>query len=378
MVVDEAWWQRATIYHLYPLSFADSDGDGVGDLVGITSRLGYLAGEPDSPGVDAIWLSPIFRSPVVDFGYDVADHCDVDPRFGTLGDAEALIEAAHRRGLRVQFDFVPNHTSDQHGWFVEARSGPAAEHRDFYVWADPAPGGGPPNNWHSAFAAIGSAWTLDELSGQYYLHSYTPEQPDLHWRNPAVRAAMHDVLRFWLDRGVDGFRVDAPHRIAKDPELRDNAPDVVNLLLSTQLDARRHRNIDHDDVHELIRGLRSVLDEYPDRVLIGEVGVRNPQRRLAYHGTAGDEFHLMFHFGYLDTSWDAESFRALGQRLDERPNPHRWPTHVLSNHDLSRSATRFSRPGDCVEQVLATARAAAVVLLTLPARRLSTTAKRSA
>ncbi len=366
MAVDEAWWQRAAIYHIYPLSFADSDGDGVGDLAGITSRLGYLAGEPDSLGVDAIWLSPIFRSPMVDFGYDIADHCDIDPRFGTLADAETLIEQAHHHGLRVLFDFVPNHTSDQHAWFVDALSGPAAEHRDCYVWADPAAGGGPPNNWRSAFAKVGSAWTLDEASGQYYLHSYTPEQPDLNWRNPAVRAAMRDVLRFWLARGVDGFRVDAPHRIAKDPELRDNPPDVVNVLLSTQLDDRRHRNIDHEDVHELIRGLRSVLDEYPDRVLIGEVGVRHPVRRMAYHGSAGDEFQLIFDFGYLDTGWDAKSFRALGERLDRQPDPRRWPTHVLSNHDLSRSATRFSGPGAGIDQVLARARAAAVLLLTLP------------
>ena len=347
-----SWWQHATIYHIYPLSFADADGDGWGDLPGITAHLDH----PAELGADAIWLSPVYRSPMVDFGYDITDHCDVDPRFGTLADAEELIAAAHRRGLRVLLDYVPNHTSDQHPWFLDAVSGRAAAHREYYIWADPAADGGPPNNWRSAFAAVGSAWTYDRPSAQYYLHSYTPQQPDLNWRSPAVRQAMHDVLRFWLERGVDGFRVDAPHRLAKDAALRDNPSDVVDLLLSTQVDDRRHRNIDVDDAHEIVRGIRAVLDGYPGTVLIGEVGVRHPQRRLAYHG-ADDELQLLFDFGFLDCPWSAAAFRAAGERLDAEPDPARWPTHVLSSHDISRHATRFGSTN---------ARAAAVLLLTLP------------
>ncbi len=346
------WWQNATIYHIYPLSFADSDGDGWGDLRGVTSRLDHVA----ALGVDAIWLSPIYRSPMVDFGYDITDHCAVDPRFGTLDDADALIAASHERGLRVILDYVPNHTSDQHPWFRDALSGRTSPHREFYVWADPAPDGGPPNNWRSAFAATGAAWTLHEPTGQYYLHSYTAQQPELNWRSPRLREAMLDVLRFWLDRGVDGFRVDAPHRLAKDTALRDNAPDVVGLLVSTQLDDRRHHNMDVDAVHEVIRGIRSVVGGYPDTVLIGEVGVRHPERRLAYHGT-DDEFQLIFDFGFLDCPWSATAFRAAGDRLAAVPDPARWPTHVLSSHDISRHATRLGP---------AHARAAAVLLLTLP------------
>lgn len=210
------WWRTATVYQIYPLSYADASGDGFGDLRGIIEHLGHLAGDADSLGIDAIWLSPIYRSPMVDFGYDVADHCAVDPRFGSLQDADALIGEAHARGLRLLLDFVPNHTSDQHEWFERARRSRTDPYRDWYVWADPSSDGGPPNNWLSVFERIGRAWTFDEPSGQYYLHSYTAQQPDLNWRNPAVRAAMHEVMRFWLGRGVDGFRVDAPHRLGKD------------------------------------------------------------------------------------------------------------------------------------------------------------------
>jgi alpha-glucosidase len=218
------WWRDAVFYQVYPRSFADSDGDGIGDLAGITAHLDHLRGGPDSLGVDALWLSPFYASPMVDFGYDISDHCAVDPVMGTMADFDALVEAAHARGLKVIIDFVPNHTSDQHQWFVEARSGRSSVRRDFYVWADPAPDGGPPNNWPSAFAATGAAWSYDEPSGQYYLHSYTAEQPDLNWRNPAVVDAMTGVLDFWLRRGVDGVRVDAIHRLGKDPRLRSNRP----------------------------------------------------------------------------------------------------------------------------------------------------------
>ena len=261
-------------------------------------------------------------------------------------------------------DFVPNHTSDQHEWFRSARGGRAAPYRDFYVWADPVDGG-PPNNWLAAFEAAGAAWTFDAASGQYYLHSYTPQQPDLNWANPAVRAEMHDVLRFWLDRGVDGFRIDAPHRLAKDPLLRDNPPDVVELRLATQTDDRRHRNIDHPDVHGYLRELRAVADGYPGTVLLAEIGVHHPQRRLAYYGTDGDEAQLIFDFGFWSCPWQAAAFRRAGEQLGAGDDAHHWPVHALSNHDISRHASRFAVPGDPAATGRRT-RAAAVLLLSLP------------
>src|SRR6185503_7347686 len=211
------WWQRGIIYQIYPRSFMDSSGDGVGDLRGLISRLDYLRGL----GVDAVWLSPIFPSPMKDFGYDVSDYTGIHPLFGTLEDFDLLIREAHAHKIKLVLDFVPNHTSDQHPWFVESRSSRDNPKRDWYIWRDPAPAGGPPNNWIAAFTGD-SAWTLDETTGQYYLHLFLAEQPDLNWRNPDVVAAMHDTLRFWLDRGVDGFRIDVAHCIGKDPEFADD------------------------------------------------------------------------------------------------------------------------------------------------------------
>jgi alpha-glucosidase len=363
--VSAGWWRNATVYQIYPLSYADASGDGFGDLRGIIDHLGHLAGEMDSLGVDAIWLSPIYRSPMVDFGYDVADHCAVDPLFGSLQDADALIREAHRRGLRVLLDYVPNHTSDQHEWFKRARGSRADRYRNWYVWGDPSPDGGPPNNWLSAFERVGRAWTFDEATGQYYLHSYTAQQPDLNWRNPAVRAAMHDVMRFWLDRGVDGFRVDAPHRLGKDELLRDNTPDVVDLRVATQLDDRRHRNLDDPVVHEYLRGLRRVTDGYPDRVLIGEVGVHHPVRRRDYYG-AGDELHMVFDFGFWSNPWQAEAFRRSAWEQEAVIESGGWPTHALSNHDLPRHASRYAHRTATGMDTTSRSRAAAVLLTALP------------
>ncbi len=207
------WWKRGAIYQIYPRSFADSDGDGVGDLEGIRSHLDHVA----SLGVEAIWLSPVFPSPMADFGYDVSDYCDIDPTFGTLADFDRLVADAHARGIRIVLDWVANHTSEEHPWFLESRSSRDNPKRDWYVWADPAPDGGPPNDWTSAFAAIGPAWNWDESTGQYYLHSFAPAQPDLNWDNPEVEAAMHETVRFWMERGVDGLRLDAIIKIGKDP-----------------------------------------------------------------------------------------------------------------------------------------------------------------
>ncbi|HEY0629920.1 MAG TPA: alpha-amylase family glycosyl hydrolase, partial [Sphingomicrobium sp.] len=257
------WWERGVIYQIYPRSFQDSDGDGVGDLKGIAQRLDYLA----ELGVDAIWLSPIFPSPMADFGYDVADYTGIDPRFGTLDDFDRLLAAAHDRGLKLMLDFVPNHSSDQHPWFVESRSSRNNPKRDWYIWRDPAPNGGPPNNWISDFG--GSAWEWDEATGQYYLHAFLTEQPDLNWRNPEVRQAMFDVMRFWFERGVDGFRIDVLWHMIKAEDLPDNPPNPDYRPGRGEM----HRvlqlhSTDQPEVHEICSEMRRIADEYGDRLLV--------------------------------------------------------------------------------------------------------------
>jgi alpha-glucosidase len=337
-----AWWQRAVIYQIYPRSFADATGDGVGDLRGVLEHLDHLRAAPspgrpsgdsgDSLGVDAIWLSPFYPSPMADFGYDVSDYTGVDPLFGTLADFDALLEAAHRRGLKVIIDWVPNHTSDQHPWFVESRGSRESPKRDWYVWRDPAPDGGPPNNWRSSFAAVGPAWTLDDATGQYHLHSFLPQQPDLNWENEEVQAAMHRVLRFWLDRGVDGFRIDVVYKLAKDPELRDNEP------------GRRHDQ-DWPTVHDRVRGIRQVIDEYEHRMIVGEVYLLDLRRVVGYINT-GDQLHLAHNFVFVHLPWDAAAVRASVEEFASLAEPTAWPVWFLENHDHSRVATRYAgRPG---------------------------------
>ncbi|MBW3626754.1 MAG: DUF3459 domain-containing protein [Actinobacteria bacterium] len=343
------WWKSAVIYQIYPRSFADSaprsDGVAVGDLEGIRRRLDHLVWL----GVDALWLSPVYRSPMADFGYDVSDHCDIDPLFGTLDDFDRLLADAHGRGLRVILDWVPNHTSDRHPWFVESRSSRDAPRRHWYVWRDPAPGGGPPNNWRAAFADV-PAWTFDEATGQYYLHLFLPEQPDLNWGEPGVVEAMHDVLRFWLDRGVDGFRADVVHAIGKDPALPDDSPEAALLPKSS--------TNDHHSTHALLRDIRALLDGYPgDRMMVGEVYLLDTAQVATYYG-AGDELHLAFNFPPLYTPWDAALWRQRLDEVDRHVTPvGGWPTWVLSNHDNPRHRTRYGSE--------ARARAAAVLLLTL-------------
>jgi alpha-glucosidase len=328
-VGDLAWWQSGVIYQIYPRSFADANGDGVGDLPGILDHLDYLNdGHGGGLGVTAIWLSPFYRSPMADFGYDIADYCDVDPLFGTLRDFDELLAAAHRRGLKVIVDWVPNHTSDQHPWFTESASSRASPQRDWYVWRDPAPDGGPPNNWQSAFKAVGPAWTFHEPTGQYYLHSFTPHQPDLNWDNPEVEAAMHDVLRFWLNRGADGFRIDVVYKIAKDPELRDNEP------------ARRHDE-DWPTIHPRLRGIRAVVDEYPERMIVGEVYLLDLQQLVSYINS-GDELNLAHNFVFFHLPWRAEAFRSSVQRFTELAERAAWPAWFLENHDHSRVASRYA------------------------------------
>lgn len=351
---DRHWWQDGVVYQIYPRSFMDSNGDGVGDLTGIQERLDHLSWL----GVDAIWLSPCFPSPMKDFGYDVSDYCDVDPLFGSLEDMDALVRACHERGIRVLLDWVPNHTSDQHVWFQASRSSRDDPKRDWYVWRDAAPGGGPPNNWQAVFG--GSAWEWDEATQQYYLRSFLKEQPDLNWRNPEVEAAMHDTLRFWLDRGVDGFRIDVIHRIAKDPALRDN-PLHENGMPGFLGQVHQHDE-NHPDVHGFLKRIRRVMDEYEGRMTVGEVALAPPDPRevAGYYGDC-DELDLAFNFAFLHAPWSAPAIRHEIESFSALIPEGGWPCWVLSNHDVSRHASRHDHPelGD------ARARLAAALLLTL-------------
>ena len=344
------WWQSGIIYQIYPRSFADSDGDGIGDLQGIIGRLDYLRWL----GVDAIWISPIYPSPMADFGYDVSDYMDIHPMFGTLRDFDALLSAAHARGIRVILDLVPNHTSDEHPWFIESRSSRDNPKRDWYIWRSPAPNGEPPNNWLSTFG--GSAWELDPRTSQYYYHAYLKQQPDLNWRHPEVQAAMHQVLRFWLDRGVDGFRVDVIWHLIKDDQFRSNPPNPqfrtgewpYRQLLATY-------TTDRPEVHDIIGGMRRVLDEYGDRLMIGEVYLP-VERLVTYYGASGNGCHLPFNFQLIELPWQVETIAATIDAYEAALPLHGWPNWVLGNHDKSRLATRIGN---------AQTRIAAMLLLTL-------------
>jgi alpha-glucosidase len=345
-----AWWQTAVMYQIYPRSFQDDSGDGIGDLRGILRRLPYLC----ELGVDAVWISPIFPSPMADFGYDVADYTGIDPLFGTLPELDALLAAAHASGLRILLDLVANHTSDRHAWFQESRASRESARRDWYIWRDPAPDGGPPNNWRSAFG--GSAWEMDPRTGQYYYHAFLAAQPDLNWRNPAVRAAMHEVMRFWLGRGVDGFRVDVIWHLLKDDQFRDNPPNPAfrpgqppdHAVIPVH-------TTDLPEVHEVIAGLRRVVDEFPDRVLIGEVYLPI-DRLVTYYGRNLEGAHLPFNFALLDTPWEARGIARLIDEYEAALPPGGWPNWVLGNHDRPRIAGRVGP---------AQARIAAMLLLTL-------------
>ncbi len=355
--VEQPWWQTAVIYQIYPRSFQDGNGDGIGDLEGIIERLDYLAGDSsDSLGIDAIWISPFFPSPMADFGYDVSNYRDVDPTFGDLETFDRLVDAAHRRGIRVIIDYVPNHTSDLHRWFTDSRSSRNSEKRDWYIWRDAQSDGSLPNNWGSPFG--GPAWTLDPTTGQYFLHQFLPEQPELNWRNPKVERAMFDVLRFWLDRGVDGFRMDVIGMIIKDAELRDNPPNPeapvdlpVNDIFGRQ---RRLHNEDQDGVHDVLRRMRLVLDEYDGICGIGELGY-SLERWVRYYGD-DDELHLPFNFRLMEQPWDAAAIRTSVEALEAALPAEAWPTYVLGSHDQPRLASRIGT---------AQARIAGMLLLTL-------------
>jgi alpha-glucosidase len=347
---DEFWWRDGIFYQIYPRSFQDTDSDGVGDLAGIIRRLPYLT----ALGVDAIWLSPIFPSPMADFGYDISDYTGIDPLFGSIGEFDGLVSVAHAGGLKVILDLVPNHTSDQHPWFIEARSSRDNPRRDWYLWHEPGADGGPPNNWLSEFG--GSAWQYDDTTGQYYYHAFLAQQPDLNWRNPDVRAAMYEVMRFWLRRGVDGFRVDVIWHLIKDAAFRDNPPNPNYREGRPPHEKFLTRySADQPEVQEVVAEMRRVIDEFDSRVLIGEIYLP-VQRLVAYYGNDLAGAQMPFNFALLSTLWSARSIEKIIADYEGALPAGAWPNWVLGNHDRPRVASRVGH-----EQ----ARVAAMLLLTL-------------
>lgn len=347
---ENIWWKKDVVYQIYPRSFKDNDGDGVGDLKGIKEKLDYL----QKLGIQAIWISPIYPSPMADFGYDVSDYTGIHPLFGTMEDFDDLLKAIHRRGMKLILDLVPNHSSNQHPWFQESRSSKDNPKRDWYIWKDPAPDGGTPNNWLSVFG--GSGWEYDEKTEQYYYHAFLKEQPDLNWRNPEVQKAMFDVMRFWLKKGVDGFRVDVMWHMIKDDQFRNDPPNPeykegmnsYSRLLPTY-------STDQDEVHDIVAKMRKVIDEFDERLLIGEIYL--PIHKLVrYYGHENEGAHLPFNFQLLQLPWKAEEINIAINEYEGALPKNGWPNWVLGNHDKSRIASRVGK-----EQ----AKIAAMLLLTL-------------
>lgn len=344
------WWRHGIFYQIYPRSFQDSNADGVGDLGGVLERLPYLK----ALGIDAVWLSPIFVSPMADFGYDISDYTRIDPLFGTMHDFDALVNAAHESGLKLVLDLVPNHTSDQHPWFIESRSSRENPKREWYIWRDGKGDGGPPNNWLSEFG--GSAWQYDDATSQCYYHAFLAQQPDLNWRNPDVRKAIYNVMRFWLAKGVDGFRVDVIWHLMKDAEFRDNPPNPhYHEGRPPHEKFLAQYSTDQPEVHEVIAEMRRVTEEFGSRVLIGEIYL--PLHRLvAYYGNNLAGAQMPFNFALLSTLWSARSIGKIIADYEQALPEGAWPNWVLGNHDWPRIASRVGR-----EQ----ARVAAMLLLTL-------------
>lgn len=348
----DRWWHGAVLYQVYVRSWQDSDGDGYGDLRGALDRLDHLSWL----GVDGIWLSPTMPSPDTDWGYDVSDYRQVHPELGTLDDLDRLIAGAGDRGMRVLLDLVPNHTSSEHAWFVDARSGPGAAHRDWYVWADPGPGGAPPNNWLDPTGA--PAWTLDDASGQYYLHNFLPTQPDLNWWNPEVRAEFESILAFWFDRGVAGFRIDVAHALYKDRLLRDDPPAPPGPGSRFGLDPVRSMN--QPEVHDVYRRWRGIAEGYaPPRLLLGETWVIDPVRLASFYGD-DDELDLGFNFAFVFAPFTAAALSGVVAETLAALPPGGCPVWVASNHDISRFPTRWAGGDE------RRARLALLVLATLP------------
>jgi alpha-glucosidase len=347
------WWKSGVIYQIYVRSFYDSSGDGIGDIRGIINKIDYLK----DLGIDAVWLSPVNRSPMYDMGYDVSDYRAIDPIFGTDRDFESLIKKLHAKDIKIIMDLVINHTSHLHPWFLASRSSKKNAKRDWYIWRKPAPGGGPPNNWKSAFG--GSAWEMDAHTGQYYLHSCLKEQPDLNWRCSELKSAVFAEIRYWLDRGIDGFRLDVVNWFVKDKYFRDN-PFSFNPVTTQKHKYDRNR----PETHDILREIRKILDEYPGRMSVGEVFTLppgDPELSASYLGNGKDELHMAFDFSLIYRLWSAGRFRRAVNKWYKSIPPDGWPCIVLSNHDQARGISRYGM-GETAEKK---ARVAAVMQLTL-------------
>lgn len=347
---ENLWWEKGIIYQVYPRSFQDSNDDGIGDLQGILSRIDYL----EWLGVDALWISPIYPSPMADFGYDISDYRGIHPVFGSMADFDQVLGEVHKRGMKLILDLVPNHTSDQHPWFIESRASLDNPRRDWYIWRDAAPDGGPPNNWLSVFG--GSGWEWDENTRQFYYHAFLKEQPDLNWRNPELQEAMFDTMRFWLDKGVDGFRVDVMWHMIKDDAFRDNPPNPdYRPQKATYEKLAPVHSTDQPEVHDVVRKMRAVMDEYDQRLMIGEIYL--PVERLVmYYGEDNKGSHLPFNFQLLSLPWEAKTICSAVNEYEAAIPTGGWPNWVLGNHDQPRIISRIG---------LAQARVAAMLLLTL-------------
>ena len=335
---DPDWWRGAVIYEIYPRSFQDSNGDGIGDLRGISGRLGHVA----ELGVDAIWLAPFFASPQKDFGYDISDYCNIDPAYGTLADFDALVAEAHRLGLKVMIDQVLSHSSDRHPWFIESRSSRDNPKADWYVWGDPKPDGGPPNNWLSVFG--GSSWQWDSRRRQYYLHNFLTEQPDLNFHNEEVVEALLNTVKFWLDRGVDGFRLDTTNFYFHDAELRSNPPDpdVPDFKRIEAYHWQDHRyDKNRPETPGFLQRLRALLELYPGSATVGEIGQgpRSLELMAEYTG-GGDKLHMAYTFDFLSAAFSADHFRSHVERF-EAAAADGWPCWAFSNHDVVRHVSRW-------------------------------------
>lgn len=361
------WWETGVIYQIYPLTFADGNGDGTGDLRGIIERLDYLNdGDSKSQsalGIDAIWLSPVNKSPMVDNGYDVADYYDICPTFGNLADFDELLTKAHDRGIKIILDLVINHTSNEHAWFLESRSRADHPKADWYLWRSPAAGQAWPNNWQSYFG--GTGWTYCEQRGQFYFHTFNENQPDLNWQNPDVRAAVYDVVRFWLDRGVDGFRLDASSAYSKDPDFRDNP---LKYGASDRDDYHNYHHLYDKNLpanHQIIREIRQIIEEYDERVLIGETFIDNRlYESVIFYGVHNDELHLPFTFEFPFSPWYPGYLQREIARKEKLTPPDAWPCYFLDNHDIPRHLSRWVECSLCVNP-RAIAKAAATLLLTV-------------
>jgi alpha-glucosidase len=346
---EKKWWQDGVIYQIYPRSFADSNGDGIGDLEGIRQKLDYLK----TMGIDAIWLSPIYPSPDVDFGYDVSNYLDVDPKYGTLDDFKALVQDAHARNIRVILDLVLNHTSDQHPWFVESRKNTENPYADWYMWMPPKNGGKVPNGWQSVFG--GKGWEYIPERDEYYFHMFYKEQPDLNWRNPAVEAAIYDVFRFWMNLGVDGFRLDVFNAYYKDPRFRDNPPKTGIRAFDRQIHIY---DTDQPELIDALKNIRKIVDENPDGYTVGETFISTPEKAAKY--CKPGLLHTAFNFDYLHCKWNPREFATAIQTWEDALQDGSWPTYVLNNHDVIRTGTRYAKGID--DAILKTA---AVMLLSM-------------